>query len=481
MSSGAVAPGGELGTAEPGRGRRGALIALAAGLAALVFLLPPIAGLPPAGQRAAALFALAVMLWLSEALPPAVTALLVVIAQPLLDVQPLKSAFAAFVSPVFFFVLAMYLLAAAITGSGLDRRLASWLLERAGADSRRVVWALMLGTGLLSTIMSDVPACAIFMSVALGILGRAGAVPGSSRLGRALMVGIPIASMVGGVATPAGSSINVLGLHFIEQYGHVRVSFLQWMALGVPMLLLLLPVSCWAVLLFHAPEPGPLEQPAELREQRARLGPLAAAERKALGLLAVMMALWIAGSWLPALDVVLVALAGAVAMFLPGVDLLEWRSAQRSVGWDTLLMIGGVTSIGAASVETGLARWLVELVLSGMRDSSEAALLLALGAFTVVVHLALPIAPVVNAVVIPPVALFALSTGRDPAALALPVAFTASCAFLLPLDAVALVTYGKGYYRMFDMLGPGTLVSVVWVAWMTLLMLIVGPLLGLGG
>jgi sodium-dependent dicarboxylate transporter 2/3/5 len=102
----------------------------------------------------------------------------------------------------------------------------------------------------------------------------------------------------------------------------------------------------------------------------------------------------------------------------------------------------------------------------------------AISAFTVVVHLALPIGPVVNAVVIPPIALLAVASSMSPALYALPVAFTASCAFLLPLDAVALITYSKGYYRMLDMLAPGAVVSLAWVMWMTILMLVLRPVLG---
>ena len=66
----------------------------------------------------------------------------------------------------------------------------------------------------------------------------------------------------------------------------------------------------------------------------------------------------------------------------------------------------------------------------------------------------------------------------NPSIFALPVAFTASCAFLLPLDAVPLVTYSKGYYRMFDMLIPGILISAVWVIIMTALMFTIGPIIG---
>jgi sodium-dependent dicarboxylate transporter 2/3/5 len=73
----------------------------------------------------------------------------------------------------------------------------------------------------------------------------------------------------------------------------------------------------------------------------------------------------------------------------------------------------------------------------------------------------------------------ALSTGQNPALYALPVAFTASCAFLLPLDAVPLVTYGKGYYRMLDMFVPGAVVSLVWVVLITALLVVLGPVVGL--
>jgi sodium-dependent dicarboxylate transporter 2/3/5 len=93
--------------------------------------------------------------------------------------------------------------------------------------------------------------------------------------------------------------------------------------------------------------------------------------------------------------------------------------------------------------------------------------------------LILPIGPVVNAVLIPPIALLATASGQNPALYALPVAFTASCAFLLPLDAVPLITYSKGYYRMFDMLIPGTIISIFWVILMTLLMVVLAPMLGL--
>jgi solute carrier family 13 (sodium-dependent dicarboxylate transporter), member 2/3/5 len=434
-------------------------------------------GLPPAGQRMAGVFLAVLVLWATEALPVAVTALLAVLLQPVLGIAGARDTFAAFISPVFFFVLAMFMLARAVGVSGVDRRFALWLLARAGTDPRRVLFALMAGVWTISTVISDLPACAIFTAVAVPILERAGVRPGSA-FGRTVMMGIPIAAFIGGVATPAGSSVNILGIHFIQEYGGVQVPFLAWTALGIPMAVVLLPVAWRALLFFDPPEVASVGSVEAIERERRALGPLAPAERKVLALFAVLVTLWIAGTWVKALDVTLVAMAGSLALFLPGVRLLDWREAERGVGWDALIMIGAVTALGAASVQTGLAKWLVDAVLGGMAEWGPLGIVAAVSALTVVVHLAIPIAPVINSALIPPIALLALELGRNPALFALPVAFTASCAFLLPLDAVALVTYPRGYYRMLDMLRPGGVTSLAWVVWMTAVMVLVGPWLG---
>jgi sodium-dependent dicarboxylate transporter 2/3/5 len=465
---------------QPAALRPGTGIALSIALAALVLLLPRPEGLSPEGQRLGALFALAIGLWVTEALPVGVTALLVLVLQPLGRVADMGTAFQGFASPVFFFVLAMLFLAQAVIGAGLDRRFAFWLLDRAGSDSRRVVIALIVGSSAVSTIMSDVPACAIFMTIGLGVLTRAGAEPGTSRFGKAVMVGIPIGSLIGGVATPAGSSINVLGMHFLEEHGGVTVSFLEWTAIGVPMALVLTPLACWVVLRFFPPELERVPGHDQIAAERAQLGPLTLPEKKAIALVSTMLVLWVAGNWVPQLNVVMVALIGSIAMFLPGVDLLRWRELQPRLAWDVLLLIGGVTSIAAASVETGLAEWLVTGVLGGMQAWSPVAAVAAISAFTVLVHLVVPIGPVINALLIPPIVLLAREAGVNPAVYALPVAFSASASFLLPIDPVPLLTYSKGYYRMLDMLVPGLVLGALWVVWLTVLVVGLAPRLGLG-
>jgi sodium-dependent dicarboxylate transporter 2/3/5 len=435
--------------------------------------------LPPLGQRAGALFAAALILWVTEPVPIAITALLAIVLQPILGIAPLGVAFTSFMSPVFFFVLVMFVIAQALTNTGLDRRFACWLLSKADGSTHRALMLFMLGTAAISTVVSDVPCAAIFMAVALGLFDKMGLAPGQSQFARGVMIGIPIASLIGGIGTPAGSSVNVLGLNFIEQYGKVRVPFVHWMAIGLPMVVILVPFAAKVILWCYPPERRHIEG-IDFRAELRALGPLAAGEWKVIVVFASMLALWIASSWIRQIDVVIVAILGAVVMFLPGMRVFtSWKEAERATAWDTLLMIGSVTSLGAVSASSGLAKWLVDTSLGGLAAWPIAAVLAAISAFIVVIHLLVPVNPAIVASMIPPIVLLATSTGQNPALYGLAVVFTASCAFLLPLDAVPLVTYGKGYYRMFDMFLPGAIISVAWVALLTALLLLLGPWLGL--
>jgi solute carrier family 13 (sodium-dependent dicarboxylate transporter), member 2/3/5 len=452
--------------------------ALAVLAIAAVISMPTPVGLSAAGQRTAALFVGALILWTTEAVPIAVTSILILALQPILGVGTLGSAFTNFISPIFFFVMVMYFIAYGWLKTGLARRFALWMISKAGTDPKRVLFVLMVGTAAMSTVVSDVPCAAVFMAVALGIFEKINLRPGSP-FGKAVMIGIPIASLIGGVGTPAGSSINILGLIMIEQNGGPRIPFLHWMAIGMPMVIILLPIAAWILLRFFPPEIKTIGDVSELQYERAQLGPVSGPEWKVIGIMAAMILCWILSTWIRAFDTVLVGVCGACIMFMPGIRLFTWKEAEKSTGWEALMMIGAVTSLGALSSSSGLAKWLVGAALGGLDEWSVVGILTLISAFTVVIHLMLPVNPVIPAVMIPPIMLLATAAGRNPALYALPVVFTASCAFLLPLDSVPLVTYSKGYYKIFDMFLPGFLLSIVWVIVIVILLVTIGPLIGL--
>jgi sodium-dependent dicarboxylate transporter 2/3/5 len=435
--------------------------------------------LSQAGRGLAALFIAVLVLWSTEAIPIGITSLLMILMPPILKVVPsINDAAVGYTSPVVFFVIGAYCIAFAVVQSGTGQRFALWLFTRSGTNSRGAVLSSMVGTAIISALVSDVPACAIFMALTLPILTKLNAQPGPSNLGKAMMMGIPIAALIGGVATPLGSSINILGINLLQETADIDVKFLQWMAIGVPMVVVLIPFAWWVLIRVYPPEVESIGDISEFKEEMLSMGPLKTEEMKVIAILGIIFVLCILGTWVKPLSTATVLIGGSVVMFFPGINLLTWRDVEKFIGWETVLMIGSVISLGLLATKTGLSTWLVNNTLGGITGWNIVLLVAIISAFTVVLHLPLPIAPTINAVLIPAMVDLARGAGINPAIFALPVAFTASCAFLLPLDAVPLVTYSKGYYRMFDMLIPGTIISIAWVILMTALMLTIGPIVG---
>ena len=142
-----------------------------------------------AGCGLAAIFFLALVLWSTEAIPIGITSLLMVVLPPLLKVvTSIGESTTGYTSPVVFFVIGAYCLAFAVVQSGAGQRFALWLFTCSGTDSKRVILSSMVGTAAISALVSDVPACAIFMALTLPVLEQIDAQPGSSNLGKAMMM-----------------------------------------------------------------------------------------------------------------------------------------------------------------------------------------------------------------------------------------------------------------------------------------------------
>src|SRR5688572_26361228 len=181
------------------------------------------------------------------------------------------------------------------------------------------------------------------------------------------MLGLPIGALIGGGGTPAGSSINVVGRQTMQDLGVPTVKFLSWMAIGMPMVAIMLPIACLVLMKWYPPEFASIGDLSEIHKERKHAGPMGRQEVKVLMVMGAMLACWIAGNWDSRFDTFLVGIAGAVVMFLPGMNLFTWKEAQGTIAWDALLMVGAVTSLGEASSKSGLASWIVDSTLGGLQ------------------------------------------------------------------------------------------------------------------
>src|SRR5690606_35296515 len=151
-----------------------------------------------------------------------------------------------------------------------------------------------------------------------------------SNFGKAVMLGIPIAALIGGVGTPAGSSINLLGLEIIVQQGGEQISFIEWMAIGIPMVVVLVPLTAWILVRMFPPEFATIGAMADLEEERRQIGPISPEEWKLIAIMSVMFVLWVLTSWpelypaplAPLSNIFLVSMLGGITLFLPGINLI---------------------------------------------------------------------------------------------------------------------------------------------------------------
>lgn len=339
-------------------------VILAAICVTVTYLLPGSEELSHEGITALGVLGMASILWISNTLPFGVTGLLALVMLVLLGVSDMASVFVGFSNSSVIFVITVFCLTAAVMNTKLTLRLINKLLRWAGSSAEKLVLAYMAAAALLSSVMSNVPVTVLFLGLAQPVLKAVGAKPGSSRLGKCLMIGIPFAAVNGGMATPAGSSFNVLAMGVFESIAGKPLTFLQWMAVGLPTAIVATLV-CWICLVkIFKPEAINEECSASIREEAENAGKISAYEKKVLFMLVAMPVLWILGTWFPALDVTVVSIIGFVVMFMPGINILTWKQFEESVPWNIILMFGAILSLGTIVAKTGGAAYLSKLFLA---------------------------------------------------------------------------------------------------------------------
>ena len=308
---------------------------------------------------------------------------------------------------------------------------------------------MMLCTALLSSVVSNVPTCAIFMTVGTGFLALYTDEKQRKPGAKAFMIGIPVASMIGGMMTPAGSSINLLAIELLENATGQTITFAQWMAVGIPFSFMILPAAWWLMIKVYKPEE--LDTTALQAFIKTLNVPekLSSKEKKVLIITAVMLVLWIASSWIRAINVMVVALLGCCALFMPKVEVLEWKSFSKSISWDSFFLVGTVLSFGNVMVKNGVSDWILTLLPIQTMSMNIFAAFCALLLFSMLV--VIPVAPSLVTLMAEPLFILAAYSEINPVIAAFVLAFCAANCYLLPLDTVTLLTYSTGAYSMTDM------------------------------
>jgi sodium-dependent dicarboxylate transporter 2/3/5 len=421
-------------------------------------LAPTPDGLTPEGQKAIAIFVLCLVLWISNALPLSVTSLLAIVLLPLLKVLPATRSFELFGSPVVFFILGAFILAAALMRSGLSTRLALGFLRRFGSTPRSLLAGVIFVGGLLSFWMPQHAVAALLFPIVIEIAHALGLQPVRSRYGRALMLALAWGAVIGGVATFLGGARNPLALGILRQHYDLSITFFEWLVAVAPFSIVLMVCAYVLLVRDFGIDVSDVSQARDALDMKARaLGPLSRRE-KGVGVVMVMtIVAWIATGQVVGLATI--SILAAVALFV--LNLLDWKSVEEYVNWGVILMYGGAIALAAALHESGGARWIAHMAADRIVGASTFWTLMAFAAAAAFLTEAISNVAAV-ALMLPICFGLVEGTGVSPVAVVFAVAVPAGLAFALPMGTPAnAIAYSSGYFRLRDSFIAGAILKVV--------------------
>jgi solute carrier family 13 (sodium-dependent dicarboxylate transporter), member 2/3/5 len=333
-----------------------AAIAVALGIA--VMMLPRPDNLTPEGHRLLALLTVVVLLWVTEAVPIGVTALLAGAGLILLKIQSAQNAWAPFASPAVMFVLMIIMFGVVLNEVGLANRMMYYLLKIAGTKVKRLSLILAVGCTMTSTIFHDATITVIMVFAFVPVFMSMGLKPGMGhRLPTFFFLLIPLSSSAGGFGTLLGGGRNPLALEILYKFseGKIRIGFLEYILIQFP-ICILTAVATWAILwVLLRPQEKEL-----VGIQLANPGPMSGKEIGVLLVFVFTFILWFMGDltgWHYSIPAA-IALLGFCA---PG--WISFRTICDKFPWESWIVFGAGVSLGVSMLDSGAGRFLAETFL----------------------------------------------------------------------------------------------------------------------
>lgn len=467
----------------------------------ILIYLCPIAGLKWEAHTLLAIMTFIATWWITEPVPIPVSSLLGPIIACMTGVVAPKAAFAPFADPLIFLFMGSFMLAQAMMSHGLDKRFAYSILAMkwVGSSPPRILLALGLVTAFCSGWVSNTATTAMMYPIAFGLLmaikdmhTAAGKHIDLStyKYATGLMLMAAYASSVGGVLTPVGTPPNLIMVGLLEQLGHVRVSFFQWMIWGSVAMVAYFGLVYIVLLKMFPADVRNIEGAEQLiQARRNSLGPWSAGERNAVIAFSVAVILWVLpgplamifGSGSPILKVYNKYFSEAVVAMIAGLLLfvlpiswkerkftLTWGDAVKGIDWGTLILFGGGLSLGVMMYTTGLSKWIGDMIVTSTGASSMVAMVsifsvLSLGMSELTSHTA------ATNMVGPLGITAAISAGINPVPVAVGIALASSLGFMLPVSTPPnAIVYASGLIPITKMIKAGVIIDIIGLALITI-------------
>ncbi len=423
--------------------------------------------------------------WLFTKTPLFVTGIIGVCASIFTGVISTKDALSSFAHPLIFIFLGGYLFAEAISQQGLDRRISIKILNLKSVRSNpnKIFLYLFALTAFFSMWISNTATTAMMLPIVLGVLHRLKLK--DKKLESLTLIGIAYSANIGGIATPIGSTPNILAMAMLKEIAKIDISFLKWMSFGLPIALIFLFILYKYISRFI---PSNLNIDSLSKEVTTKN--LDLSDKTILILFCAMVTCWFIPSFLSFLldtssttyiNIKSHMHPGAIALLFSSLlfilplnkKLLDSNSLKK-IDWPSLLLFGSGLSLGKIFFTTGLAQIFGELLVQYVTGEG---LLISLLIITFISIFATEVTSntATANILLPIVISLALTIKASPLTLAASTAISCSLAFMLPVATPPnVIVYGSGKVKLKDMVRLGLILNITYGLLLTLIFYYLG-------
>lgn len=446
-------------------------------IAAIVLCLLPggIPGLAAIGVKALALTLWMVIWWVTSAVPIWVTALLPIAGSIVLNLAGMEvteegvNAYGSYAAPVTMMCLGVFVLGAVIEKWNLHRRIALNIINLVGGRPSMIVFGFGLATAVISMFMSNTTAVAMLLPIAIALISQLGLTK-KDGFSVGLILIVAYAASIGGMATLIGSGTNLSAVGLIKELTGVNMSFTDWLMIGLPFTIVLLPLATLLICKMFKVGQTDLGDTRVIKEELKALGKMSKEEKISTAYLIVAILGFAfndqAAQLLPYISNEGFAIILLVASFVIPVNwkkgefLMDSKTALAKTSWSTFVLLGGALTLGGIFKNAGIAAWIAEGL--GFLASWPPILVILFLCIVVAILTEVVSNFVVVAAFLPAISGLAVTIGMNPMFLMMAVSLSASFAFMLPTGTPpnALV-FGSGYIEMKDLMKGGFVVKVL--------------------
>lgn len=404
-----------------------------------------------------------VYLWITEALPHAASACLILILIPLLKVGKFGDILAGtFGTTTFAFFMGVFTLSAVCKKSGFSKRLGQLFMLYSSSNSRVLLLGSMIISFIFSMFITDMAAVAMILPVVIAILTAMNAIPRQSNYGKCLTLGVSWGAIYGGICTPAGVGSNIATMKLLSDLAGIEVSFIQWMRLCFPIGVIGLLVGFVILQICFKPEVNNIEFDKEQLRKELRDNPMTFGQKYALALFVIVVLAYLFSDKL-GLGVALISFMIIPLAILPGVNIFSgWDDLQKSINWGAIILAVCGVIVGTLANDFGLAQWITGVVLKPLAALAGPMQIYTITLITDIVGILLSSMTITASVCVPLAITFAQTTGAPVWATAVAACCASSTVMVLVTQTPTLIiSYAEGYYTLKDCAKAGIIMTFV--------------------